>query len=263
MTEKRPLRVFLCHASQDKPAVRELHKRLTAERWIDPWLDEEKIVLGQLWTDVIESALELSDIVIIFLSKNSVQKEGFVQRELQYAWELSLQKPQNVIFLIPFRLDVCDVPKHLRSRQWGDYFGENKELTYQNLIRALRQRYQQKLQLEADQSNNLDIIRKQNFVHEPDKKTETLSPQGTKAKNFNEILKSKDATTVEITTFESRIDWELPVVEDILEKGQRPQINEQLIQYRVRLIQETLASLGAPVQVVEINYGPSITQYGV
>ena len=37
----RQLRVFLCHASQDKPAVRELYKRLKAEDWIDPWLDDK------------------------------------------------------------------------------------------------------------------------------------------------------------------------------------------------------------------------------
>ena len=42
MTESRKLRVFLCHASQDKPVapfgddIRELHHRLLAEGWIDP-----------------------------------------------------------------------------------------------------------------------------------------------------------------------------------------------------------------------------------
>jgi hypothetical protein len=35
----RPLRVFPCHASGDKPAVRELYQKLAAEGWIDPWLD--------------------------------------------------------------------------------------------------------------------------------------------------------------------------------------------------------------------------------
>jgi len=35
---KRPLKVFLCHASQDKPVVRELSRRLASEGWIDPWL---------------------------------------------------------------------------------------------------------------------------------------------------------------------------------------------------------------------------------
>ncbi len=40
-TTDRKLRVFLCHASQDEPAVRELYQRFLAEGWIDPWLDEE------------------------------------------------------------------------------------------------------------------------------------------------------------------------------------------------------------------------------
>ncbi|WKZ38886.1 MAG: SUMF1/EgtB/PvdO family nonheme iron enzyme [Anaerolineales bacterium] len=145
----RPLRVFLCHASQDKPAVRELYGRLKNEDWIDPWLDEEKLSFGQHWTTVIEDALHDADVVIIFLSRNSVQKEGFVQRELNYAWELSLEKPRNVIFLIPFRLDDCEIPRYLASRQWGDYFGNKKERTYQILLRSLKQRHLQKLQLDA------------------------------------------------------------------------------------------------------------------
>jgi hypothetical protein len=45
----RKLRVFLCHSSQDKPIVRELYQRLLAEGWIDPWLDEEKLLPGQNW----------------------------------------------------------------------------------------------------------------------------------------------------------------------------------------------------------------------
>jgi hypothetical protein len=39
----KKLRVFLCHASQDKPIVRELFQRLFAEGWIDPWLGEDKL----------------------------------------------------------------------------------------------------------------------------------------------------------------------------------------------------------------------------
>lgn len=144
----RPLRVFLCHASQDKPIVRELYQRLKAEKWIDPWLDEEKLSFGQHWTTAIEDALSEADVVIIFLSKNSVQKEGFVQRELNYAWELSLEKPRNVIFLIPFRLDNCQIPRYLGSRQWGDYFGDKKESTYQILLRSLIQRHGQILRIE-------------------------------------------------------------------------------------------------------------------
>ena len=103
--KQRPLRVFLSYASQDKLAVRELYERLKAEGWIDPWLDEEKLTLGQYWTSVIEDALDVADVVLIFLSKNSVQKEGFIQRELNYAWEISLEKPRSVIFYVTESFD--------------------------------------------------------------------------------------------------------------------------------------------------------------
>jgi S-DNA-T family DNA segregation ATPase FtsK/SpoIIIE len=59
------------------------------------------------------------------------------------------------------------------------------------------------------------------------------------------------------------ISWQLPDVKQILDSGSAPAVNEEFIQQRSRLIQETLASFGAPVQVVEINRGPTITQFGV
>jgi len=74
------------------------------------------------------------------------------------------------------------------------------------------------------------------------------------------------ATGTPVTTVrpaEAVIEWKLPNVSDILESGSAPEVNEEFIQQRARLIQETLASFGAPVQVVEINRGPAITQFGV
>lgn len=130
--------------------MRELCQRLADEGWIDPWLDEEKLALGQHWAAIIEETIEAADVVIIFLSRQSVQKEGFVQRELTYAWEFSLEKPRDVIFLIPFRLDDCEPPRYLRTRQWGDYFGEKKERTYAGLLQSLKQRHEQKLRLETE-----------------------------------------------------------------------------------------------------------------
>jgi S-DNA-T family DNA segregation ATPase FtsK/SpoIIIE len=59
------------------------------------------------------------------------------------------------------------------------------------------------------------------------------------------------------------ISWQLPDVKQILDSGSAPSVNEEFIQQRARLIAETLASFGAPVQVVEINRGPTITQFGV
>jgi len=71
----------------------------------------------------------------------------------------------------------------------------------------------------------------------------------------------KPVTTVKPA--ETVIHWKLPEIKNILDSGSAPEVNEEYIQQRARLIQETLASFGAPVQVVEINRGPAITQFGV
>jgi formylglycine-generating enzyme required for sulfatase activity len=146
--EKRPLKVFLSYASQDKPVVRELSRRLVGEGWIDTWFDEKKLLPGQDWRLKIEDAVETSDIVIICLSHNSVTKEGYVQKEIRYAREIALEKPEETIFIIPLRLDGCDVPRGLRFYQWVDYFGEKKDEAYKALLESLKWRHDQKLRIE-------------------------------------------------------------------------------------------------------------------
>jgi S-DNA-T family DNA segregation ATPase FtsK/SpoIIIE len=59
------------------------------------------------------------------------------------------------------------------------------------------------------------------------------------------------------------ITWVLPKVGDILEPPEAPKVNEEFIEKRARLIEETLASFGAPSQVVEISRGPTVTMFGV
>lgn len=44
---KRPLKVFLCHASADKPKVRELYRTLK-RRGVQPWLDAEDLIPGRI-----------------------------------------------------------------------------------------------------------------------------------------------------------------------------------------------------------------------
>ena len=149
-TERRQLKVFLSYASQDEPAVREVYNALKLQAWIDPWLDKTKILPGQDWRLVIEKAVEQADVVIICLSSQLVNKEGFIQREIRYAYEVALEKPEATIFLIPLRLDDCDLPRGLRSFQRVDYFGTGKNTAYSNLLDALKLRYRQKLATEKN-----------------------------------------------------------------------------------------------------------------
>ena len=57
--------------------------------------------------------------------------------------------------------------------------------------------------------------------------------------------------------------WTLPRVADILESGTDVDVNSAGIRERVEVIEHTLDSFGAPATVVEINQGPTITQFGV
>src|SRR5688572_10010422 len=104
----RPLRVFLCHSSGDKPTVRELYRRLDAEGWIDAWLDEEKLYPGHDWNIEIVRAIRESDVIIVCLTKNSVNKEGYIQRELRMVLDQSDYKPEGTLFIIPVRLEEVD-----------------------------------------------------------------------------------------------------------------------------------------------------------
>lgn len=135
-TEKRPLRVFLCHASQDKPKVRELYRYLR-RRGIQPWFDEENLIGGQDWQIEIPKAIQSSDAIIICLTKNAVDKEGYVQKEIKFALDKALEMPEGRIYLIPVRFEECAVPFSLTRYQWVDLFEQSG---FPRLMRSLKQR---------------------------------------------------------------------------------------------------------------------------
>lgn len=136
----RLLRVFLNHSSTDKPIVRELYQKLRAEKWIQPWLDEEELFPGMDWNLEIEKAIESTDVMLVCLSKQSVTKEGYIQRELRLALDYADYKPERTLSIIPIRLEDCQPPKRLASRQYLDYFGNKRNDAFDKLLVSLRRR---------------------------------------------------------------------------------------------------------------------------
>jgi S-DNA-T family DNA segregation ATPase FtsK/SpoIIIE len=59
------------------------------------------------------------------------------------------------------------------------------------------------------------------------------------------------------------LNWVLPDVQEILNVGVDIEPDEEFDRQRAKIIEETLDSFGSPGQVVEINRGPTITQFGV
>ena len=130
------LGVFLCHSSDDKTAVRELYDRLKTDGY-EPWLDEKDLLPGQDWEIAIRRAVRETDVVIVCLSRRSVTKEGFVQKEIKLALDVADEKPEETIFLIPARLEECQTPDRLLKWQWVNLFEDDG---YHRLTQALEQR---------------------------------------------------------------------------------------------------------------------------
>jgi hypothetical protein len=61
--------VFLCHNSEDKPAVREIAEGL-AKEGIKPWLDETDIKLGSFWHKTIGQQIETVKSAAVFIGQH-------------------------------------------------------------------------------------------------------------------------------------------------------------------------------------------------
>lgn len=91
---------------------------------IDPWLDEDELLGGTEWEPAIRDAVRSCSHFIALVSLSSVQKTGFVQKEVRQALDLLEYRAPGEVFVIPVRLDHAE-PRHERLRllQWIDLFG--------------------------------------------------------------------------------------------------------------------------------------------
>ena len=136
---RRP-RVFLAYATEDRTAVKRLSTALY-EAGFEPWMDEEKLLPGQNWPLATERAIELSDFFLGCFSTRSSAKRGYFQSELRYALDFANYMPLEDVFLIPIRLEDCEIPRHIsRKTHHVDLFPE-WERGLQKLVRMMtRQR---------------------------------------------------------------------------------------------------------------------------
>lgn len=132
---KRQFHVFIIHAHLDRQVVRDLYIRLTEEGF-QLWLDVEKLLPGQNWEYEIRKAILKSDAVIVCLSQHFGSPKGFRHKELKIALRKANVLSMDDIFIIPVRLEKCDMPNSLRHLHRVDLFERGG---YKRLIRALRE----------------------------------------------------------------------------------------------------------------------------
>lgn len=126
-------KVFISYAREDYQYAKDIYEFLEANNF-KPWMDKKKLIVGQRWENQIMSELKTADFIIILLSKTSVAKRGFVQREFKYALKYAEEKLNSDIFILPIKLDDCEVPEELAIFNWAEY---NEYETYIEIVDAL------------------------------------------------------------------------------------------------------------------------------
>jgi 5'-deoxynucleotidase YfbR-like HD superfamily hydrolase len=127
------LRIFLSHSSEDKPFVRKIEKILQSQGY-KPWIDEKNIPLGESITKEIEKALRESDVILVFLSKESV-KSAWVNEEWRSKFFDQVKNGQ--VLVLPLLIEECDIPQLLKDRKYADF---TKSYSYESNISLLLRR---------------------------------------------------------------------------------------------------------------------------
>jgi len=87
----------------------------------------EGLLPGQNWPLQIEQRIREADYVILVLSPNSIQKQGFVLSEFRIALQAASWRPPNRLYVIPILRAACEVPLFvigtvkLNDFHWIDY----------------------------------------------------------------------------------------------------------------------------------------------
>ncbi len=76
--------VFISYAKEDASFAYQLYSFLEQNQY-SPWMDKKNLFPGQNWDLMINEALRRSDFIIVLLSKTSVAKRGYVQKEFNVA----------------------------------------------------------------------------------------------------------------------------------------------------------------------------------
>ena len=135
MKLSRQLRVFLLYARGDQEAVHRLYKRILKDG-VSAWMDVENILPGQDWQEEIRKAIDHSDMIIVCLSRRFNKQGGYRHEEIRIAVERANAVTEGEIFIVPARLERCELPEPLCRWQCVDLFEAGG---YRKLLSALRE----------------------------------------------------------------------------------------------------------------------------
>lgn len=129
-----PTVLFLIYAPSDQTKVLSLYDRLRAQGFT-PWMDIKDVLPGERRAACIQKAFREADFILACLSKASISERGFAQAQIRDAVAFQNAMLENDIYLIPARLEDCELPEYLRDLQGADLF---KDSGWSDLLKAIQ-----------------------------------------------------------------------------------------------------------------------------
>ena len=133
------MKIFLSYAREDEAQVISLYDALKGAGY-EPWMDIRDLTPGDDWKESIERAIKHCDMFLIFMSRHSVNKRGIIQIEIRSALRKAEEYLPGDIFVVPVRLDQCEVPERLAQKQWVSVRDPNWWLQLNQAIAKAQQR---------------------------------------------------------------------------------------------------------------------------
>jgi hypothetical protein len=148
--------IFLSYAYEDRDKIIEISQQL-AKAGYETWVDVKNLLPGQEWEVEIRKALKNSEFVLIFLSKNSTTKKGYLQKEIKSALRLADEMPEGTIFLVPIKLEDVEVPESLKHIQWLEFYRSDG---WERLLQALKANEKRRLQTYKELKISVEKVEK-------------------------------------------------------------------------------------------------------
>jgi len=118
---KKPV-VFISYSRKNQDMAEQIRNDLN-HAGIGTWMDTNDIQGGQQWEKKIKKAIQDSDYFLILLSSDILENKGYIHKELRLAMDYSMCIPNTKSFIIPVRLDNCNLGDFdLNTIQWVDAF---------------------------------------------------------------------------------------------------------------------------------------------
>src|SRR5918994_1816586 len=124
--------IFISYSHKDTEAANRLVNDLKEvddpdKPQLELFLDKDSLLAGQDWKNVIDNAIKNTQYFVILLSNHSIEDNTYVHEELKVAKDIATQVKESEIYIIPVRLDECQILESIQHLHTVDLFPNWKQ----------------------------------------------------------------------------------------------------------------------------------------